>query len=125
MNKLLTRLFVGDYKFKALGLFHSMPRPAAIIMPLMIILGVYSINIDVWLYQDTLGVIGLIVLAIAIYFGFIYFWIWPAKWENQTNSQKWQHGNGIRMSVLTNVLTEEQWAEWHELNDYYLPRLMK
>lgn len=119
MKKLLTKLFVGDYKFKALGLFHSIPRPATIIFPLMVLCGYITAFVAFPLYTVTIGLISFILLLIALYFGFIHFWIWPAKWEYQDDSQKWQQGIGINMGALKNTFTPEQWEEWFDLNEKY------
>lgn len=115
----MTKLFVGDYKFKALGLYHSLPRAATIIMPLMILTGSFLAITDTYPYETTTGVVLLSLTLIAIYFGFIHFWIFPAKWDNMDNSQKIQQGDGILGGVLNNVLTPEQWEEYNYLKDTY------
>lgn len=116
---MITKLFVGDYKFKALGLYHSFPRAATIIMPLMILTGGISAYLNIYPYENTITTILLILTFIAIYFGFIHFWIFPAKWENMDNSQKIQKGDGITMGVLKNTLTPEQWEEYKYLKGMY------
>lgn len=111
----MTKLFVGDYRFYALGLFHSFPRAAVIIMPLMIITGGLSAYWDIYPYENNITLVSLILLAWAIYMGFIHYWIFPAKWENMDDSQKIQQGDGITMGILKNTLTPEQWEEYYEL----------
>lgn len=116
---MITKLFVGYYYFQGLGYYHNIPRGATIIMPLMILTGGISAYLNIYPYENTITTILLVLTFIAIYFGFIHFWIFPAKWENMDESQKWQQGKGIREGVLTNTLTAAQWAEWNMINKKY------
>lgn len=116
---MITKLFVGYYYFQGLGYYHNIPRAATIIMPLMILTGGISAYLNIYPYENTITTILLVLTFIAIYFGFIHFWIFPAKWENMDNSQKIQQGDGILKGVLNDVLTPEQWEEYNYLKNTY------
>ena len=48
-----------------------------------------------------------LLTATSLFFGFVYFQIKPAKWEELDEFQKFQYG-----SFKSESLTEEQYKEW-------------
>lgn len=125
MRKLLTKLFVGDYKFKALGYFHSIPRAAFVIVPLIVFTALPTIKTDKYPWDTTYGKIGTGLVCTALFYAFIrYNYIKSAKWEDLDDNQKWQLGTGLKQG-WNGSLTDSQWEYWEVLNKKYLKKFTK
>ena len=57
--------------------------------------------------------------AFFLFVTFVYFRIWPAKWDELSPKQRWNYGMAVRMQQTTVTLTPLQWKEWYKLNDIY------
>lgn len=107
MRKILVKHFVLDYWFIIFGRRFSAPRASRIIFPLMCITG-YLVSINKKYPEPDFIIWCLyILLALALFFGFVYFRIKPAKWEELDDSQKFQYGyfQGAELSSI-------QYQEW-------------
>lgn len=56
-----------------------------------------------------------------LFFTFVYFRIFPVKWEELNDEQKWNYGWAIQngKSSKISALTKEQQEEWDILNARY------
>lgn len=107
MRKFLVKHFVLDYWFILFGRRFSAPRASRIIYPLMLLTGsLVAVNPNypkpdfcLWLLYLT--------TATALFFGFIYFRIKPAKWDELDESQKFQYGY-----FHDAIMSEKQYKEW-------------
>jgi hypothetical protein len=101
MRKFLVKHFVLDYFFTVLGKQYNAPRASIIIYPLMALCGWFTATN----YDYPTPSIGLwflyALLSLSLFFGFIYFRIYPAKWDELDNLQKLQYGffNKHKMTI--------------------------
>lgn len=115
MRKFLVKNFVLDYQGNYFGWRFNAPRASRVIYPLMVITGFFSVTNPDWPTPTPLVWVLYALLATALFFGFIYFRIYPAKWEELDHHQKFQYG-----IFKANELTKEQYEEWLEIsNDLY------
>jgi hypothetical protein len=62
----------------------------------------------------------LVILALALFFGFLYFRIDPAKWEEMDEEQKYQYGKLIEEGLNSKGgLTVEQEKEYRKLKEFF------
>jgi hypothetical protein len=100
MRKFLVKHFVLDYYFKLFGVLRNAPRASRIIFPLFVLTG--------WVHATNPSIVSwcLIGLAIAsLYLGFLHFRLFPVKWEELDEDQKFQYGYAKK-------LTNDQYKEW-------------
>ena len=98
-RKLIVKYFALNYIGKKLtGL-----RAGTIILPLVIINGLITAFYD-------FNLIAFFPLAIALYFGFVYFIGNPVKWNELDKSQKFQYG-----SWEYSEMTLEEQLEWNQI----------
>lgn len=109
MRKFLVKHFVLDYSISLFGRKYHAVRASRIIAPLFMITGILvSFFTPDW-PTPTLMLWFLYLLdLIALFFGFVYFRIKPAKWEELDKNQKKQAGHFL-------TLTPEQMEEWNNL----------
>jgi len=83
MRKFLVKHFVLNYNIFG----YNAPRASRIIFPLMILNGIF------WDYKKPtiFNVSLLVLLVIALFFGFIYFRFYPAQYNELDNEQKEQY----------------------------------
>lgn len=110
MRKLLVKHFVLDYMCNLFGWRFNAPRASRIIMPLMIITGWFSVTNPNWPTPTLFVWILYVLLFLSLFFGFIYFRIYPAKWEELDDLQKYQYG-------IFNSLTGSQLTEWKIISE--------
>lgn len=127
MRKLIVHLFALDYVCRVFGKTIRFVRPANVIFPLMCLAGSTVAISDSYIYETTLGLVLIPILLIAIFFGFMYFQVFGyAKWEEMTESQKYQYGLALFSMPQHEPLTVEQNMEWLELstkhNDIFLEK---
>jgi len=108
MRKLLVKHFVLDY-FNIFGLPLKAVRASRIIFPLFVLTGILLILHDQCNLPYFFVIVAYLFDALSIYFGFVYFRIWPAQWEELDDEQKWQYG-------VLKELTEAQYKEWAVIN---------
>jgi hypothetical protein len=115
MRKFLVKNFVLDYQIKLFGKCYNAPRASRIIFPLFVITGMANaLNYDfptpttlIWfLYALT---------ALALFFGFIYFHIFPVKFSELDNYQKLLYG-----SFAFDKLTKKEIKEFEKIKKKYL-----
>jgi hypothetical protein len=111
MRKFIIKHFALNYIFKAFGRIVDFPRAANIIWTLFLLNGVVSILTKTYPIETWYGIVLLILLLISIFFGFVYFRIYPAKWHELDIHQKWQRG-----FYKVTPLTDKQKSEWLVIN---------
>jgi hypothetical protein len=114
MRKLLIKHFVLDYMFNMFGTTFNAPRASRIIFPLMVITGYFSATNPDWPTPTLFVWLLYLLLASALFFGFVYFRIYPAKWKELDDFQKFQYGLHKSKS-----LTPTEYAEWVLINRKY------
>jgi hypothetical protein len=115
MRKWLVKNFVLDYQHKMFGKTWNAPRASRIIFPLFVITGFLNArNLD-WPEPTLLIWVMYLLCAVALYFGFVHFKIFPVKWEELDDFQKFQYG-----MLKGGELTSEQYIEWVKLSKKYL-----
>jgi hypothetical protein len=110
MRKLLVKHFVLDYKVNLFGREYTAPRASRIIYPVMFFTGLQVAMLENYPTPTTLLWISYFISAVCVFFGFAYFRIKPAKWEELDDNQKRQYGyfQGANMN-------NQQHAEWVKL----------
>jgi hypothetical protein len=114
MRQLLVKLFVLDYKFRLFNLTYNAPRASRIIYPVMVITGLQVALNPNYPTPDIYLWISYFVTALALFFGFVYFKIKPAKWVELDNDQKRQYGY-----FSSATLTDIQYKEWLKIVHNY------
>ncbi|MDO4782546.1 MAG: hypothetical protein Q4A09_04920 [Capnocytophaga felis] len=76
MRKAIIKFFALDYKFFIFGRVISIARSANVIFPMVVFNGLLAVKENIPL---ELSLFAFILLALAIFFGFIYFDIKPLK----------------------------------------------
>jgi hypothetical protein len=110
MRKWLVKNFVLDYQHKLFGKMWNAPRASRIIFPLFVITGFLTArNLD-WPEPTPLIWFMYLLCAISLYFGFVHFQIFPVKWEELDEFQKYQYG-----FLKQDTMTSEQYIEWLEI----------
>jgi hypothetical protein len=107
MREFLVRNFVLDYTVNLFGKMYNAPRASRIIYPLMVITGWFAVTNPDYPTPTLFIWVLYALLATALFFGFIYFRIYPAKWEELDMLQKFQYG----FFPYAN-LTKSQYKEW-------------
>lgn len=121
MRKLIIKHFALDYIAIIFGQRTNWVRAANIIFPLFCINGVYSIKTETYPLETTIGIILLALLVIALFFGFVYFKLYPVKWEELDRMQKWQYGHAASTGELSPAvkLSREQLNYFNVIDEYY------
>jgi hypothetical protein len=114
IRQFLVKNFVLDYRTKLFGKYYNSPRASRIIYPLMVIAGYLTATNPNYPYPSFLGWVFNGLLALSLFFGFIYFRFYPAKWEELDDFQKLQYG-----FFKFDELTPEQFKEYQEISDRY------
>lgn len=113
MRKFLVKHFVLDYFINIFGWKTNAVRASRIIFPLFVITGiVVAFFTPDWPTPTSLLWFLYLLDVIAIFFGFVYFRLKPAKWEELDENQKLQAGNFMK-------LTPEQYLEWTKIVKKY------
>jgi hypothetical protein len=110
MRKFLVKHFALDYTTKIFGRHYNAPRASRIIFPLMVISGWFSTTNPDWPNPTPLVWFLYSLLATSLFFGFIYFRFYPAKWEELDNFQKFQYG-----VFKQEELSLSQFEEWKQI----------
>jgi hypothetical protein len=115
MRKWLVKNFVLDYMITLFGETYNAPRASRIIFPIFIITGILVATNPNWPNPTILIWFMYFVTAISLFFGFIYFRLYPVKWEELDEFQKFQYGffNG-------ETLSSEQFIEWIKIKNKFI-----
>jgi hypothetical protein len=120
MRKWLVKNFVLDYFFTLFGTTFNAPRASRIIFPTFVITGLLvSTNPD-WPTPTPLIWIMYFLCTVVLFFGFIYFKLYPAKWEELDELQKYQYGE-----FKYNELSSYQKIEWKRIYEKLLQKYSK
>ena len=112
VRKLIVRHFALDYTIKLFGRKYNAPRASRIIFPLFLLTGILNILNTGWPTPTTTILVVYFLDVLSIFFGFVYFNLWPAKWEELDDDQKWQYGQFPSIK-----LTKKQKNEWIDINN--------
>jgi hypothetical protein len=115
MRKFLVKNFVLDYQINLFGTKYNAPRASRIIYPLFLITGLANgLNNNfptptpfIWFMY--------FVTALALFFGFVYFRYFPAKFSELDKRQKLQYGF-FTLEGLTPKEIEEWWRIRNEFD---------
>lgn len=114
MRKLIVKNFALDYMFNFFGTTYNAPRASRIIFPLFFITGLLNAFNEDWPNPTFLIWVIYLLDAIAVFFGFIYFHIYPVRWEELDNFQKFQFG-----LFKFDDLTKAQRNEFYKIEKEY------
>lgn len=114
IRQFLVKNFVLDYTVKLFGKMYNAPRASRIIYPLMVITGYFSTTNPDWPTPTLFVWLLYLILAAALFFGFVYFRIYPVKWKELDEFQKFQYGLHKPES-----LAPTEYAEWLLINKKY------
>ena len=115
MRKFIVRHFALDYFTKCFGKTINFTRSATFIYPLFALNAIISLMVDGF---EPFMIATLIPLALALFFGFVYFRIKPVKFEELDLVQIWQYEQAIKKSVIFEEITEEMMHKFIEANNY-------
>tara|TARA_R110000868_G_scaffold82264_7_gene232347 strand:- start:2496 stop:2858 length:363 start_codon:yes stop_codon:yes gene_type:complete len=107
IRKFLVKHFVLDYTVNLFGRHYNAPRASRIIYPLMVITGFISGTNPDWPTPTLLIWALYLLVALALFLGFVYFRFYPVKWEELDKFQKFQYGHFPYAN-----LTKTQYQEW-------------
>lgn len=114
MRKWLVKNFVLDYMISIFGKTYNAPRASRIIFPVFVITGISNILNDNWPTPTVFVWFMYLITLLVLFFGFVYFQIKPAKWEELDEFQKYQYG-----TVKNSELTNDQRKEWINIFEKY------
>jgi hypothetical protein len=106
MRKLLVKLFVGDIIVVIFGKALNYVRAANIIWPSFMLLSYLIMDKDYPIISGN-DFVGIAIVSIAVFFGFFYFKLHPAEWEEMDDMQKWQYSKLPVRKPLTSKQKEE------------------
>lgn len=116
MRRFLVKNFVLDYTFNLFGKNIRAVRASRIIAPLFLLTGLTILFYTPdWPTPSILLWILYALDVIAVFFGFVYFKIKPAKWEELDIQQKLQGGYFMK-------LTSKELVEWSNIVKKYSKR---
>lgn len=91
MRKLIVQQFALDAWIRVFGRVYNFPRASRIIFPLFVLAGIAEI-------YETFEAVTLILCAISVFFGFVYFRFYPVKFDELNDVQKYQYSLRIPLS---------------------------
>ena len=115
MRKWLVKNFVLDYMFTVFGTTYNAPRASRIIFPIFVITGILVATNPNWPNPTILIWFMYLVTTISLFFGFIYFRIYPINWEELDDFQKFQYG-----FFKGETLSSEQFLEWLKIKNKFI-----
>jgi len=119
MRNFLVKYFALSYHFKILGWKTHWVRAANIIFPLFYINAIYVNKTGTFSFDTFIGGFLAVILFVALFIAFGYFKIWPLKWDELTENQKWQYGNIVNGVSYLDNLTPVQQNVWEDLDAIY------
>ena len=110
MRKLIIKLFVGDYISNIFGIPINYVRASIPIWNSFLLMAYCLLDNDYPSIASIDDILSLILVGIVIFFGFIYFNFYPAKWEELDNLQKWQMGKfNLTSGIKINYKEYKEW----------------
>jgi len=106
----LVKNFVLDYQLTLFNTTYNAPRASRIIFPLFVITGTLNCFNDDWPTPTPLIWCLYFLVALSLYFGFMYFKYFPVTWLELDDWQKYQYG-----ALKPDKLTKEQYLEWLDI----------
>ena len=114
MRKLIIKLFVGDYISNVFGTTINYVRASIPIWNSFLLMAYCLLDNDYPSIASVDDILSLILVGIVIFFGFIYFNFYPAKWEELDDLQKWQMG---KFNITSGIkINYEEYEEWKRLD---------
>ena len=108
MRKLVIKFFALDYIVRVFGSTYNWTRSANIIFPLFILAGMCLLSeLYVLLY------IMLCLIAVAVFFGFIYFQLFPLAEKDRKyfdDVQRWQFNRYYNIQQKMDIKTNSIWC---------------
>lgn len=108
MRKLVIKFFALDYIVRVFGSTYNCTRSANIIFPLFILAGMCLLSeLYVLLY------IMLCLIAVAVFFGFIYFQLFPLTEKDRKyfdDVQRWQFNRYYNIQQKMDIKTNSIWC---------------
>lgn len=108
MRKLVIKFFALDYIVRVFGSTYNWTRGANIIFPLFILAGMCLLSeLYVLLY------IMLCLIAVAVFFGFIYFQLFPLTEKDRKyfdDVQRWQFNRYYNIQQKMDIKTNSIWC---------------
>ena len=108
MRKLVIKFFAFDYIVRVFGSTYNWTRSANIIFPLFILAGMCLLSeLYVLLY------IMLCLIAVAVFFGFIYFQLFPLTEKDRKyfdDVQRWQFNRYYNIQQKMDIKTNSIWC---------------
>ena len=114
MRKFLVRNFVLDYQIKLFGKLYNAPRASRIIFPIFVITGLANCFNDDYPTPTPFIWFLYFLVALSLFFGFVYFRLCPVKFNELDDFQKLQYG-----SAPFAKLTKEERKEWEKIIKEY------
>lgn len=111
MRALIVKYFALSWRVQFFGRQRAWLRAANIIFPLMCLLA-----LAVYFDSFVAKCIVFALLIPSLYFGFVYFYQYPVKWEELDDEQKWFYGAYLTKFDKKNELAMQKWKEWHRIN---------
>ena len=88
MRKFAVKYFALDYFARVAGYTLNWPRAANIIFPMFCFYGLMSAKLEIFFLDSVLGVIALLPLMVALFFGFVYFDVKPWRLEDAVDNEQ-------------------------------------
>lgn len=108
MRKLVIKFFALDYIVRVFGSTYNWTRGANIIFPLFILVGMCLLSeLYVLLY------IMLCLIAVAVFFGFVYFQLFPLTEKDRKyfdDVQRWQFNRYYNIQQKIDIKTNSIWC---------------
>lgn len=112
IRRFLVKNFVLDYSFTLFNVTIKAVRASRIIYPIFIITGFFSVTNENWPTPTPFVWFLYLLTATSLFFGFVYFRIYPAKWDELDKSQKYQYG-----FFMQDKMSVQEFEEWKRICD--------
>lgn len=111
MRYYIIKYFALSHACRVFGKTITFVRAANIIFPIFLLNGLYAILTDSYAFDSFFGILFFIILLIALFFGFVYFRIYPVSYEElEDYQQKWFYGiHCVKSNIHMNILDTRDW----------------
>ena len=119
MRKLIVKHFALNYTIKIFGIQSTALRASRVIFPTFILGAILTFINPQYPTPTWYTLTAYALMAISVFFGFIYFKISPVKWHELDDAQKWQYGFTVRTKLISKpkeFYNDINWDEWEILN---------
>lgn len=114
MRKIIVKYLALSYRVRLFGKEFTFVRAANVIVPLMLLLGYALIAQVAWLEWFVL-----VATAIAWLLVIVYLKLYPVKWAELDEEQKWFYGNAALSGKTKAVMTDKQYTQWKSIASIY------